>query len=117
MANHSFTNEKRLIPRHHLTDYLTVYNNYTDRSMGFIGNISTHGLMLISEIPIMTSAEYQLLIKLPDNAGKIDFIAVCLWCKPDIDQRYFDSGFEIIHTHCGIKDIVESLQHYFSFKD
>ncbi|MCX4028456.1 PilZ domain-containing protein [Endozoicomonas sp. SM1973] len=117
MANHSFTHEKRLIPRHHLTEYLTVYNGYTDRAMGFIGNISTQGLMLISELPIMTGAEYQLLIKLPNNAGVIDFIAVCLWCKADVDQRYFDSGFEIIHTHRGIEDIVESLKHYFSFKD
>ena len=39
--------EQRRIPRHQLSAYLCVYNSRTGRPIGYIGNISRDGIMLI----------------------------------------------------------------------
>ena len=38
---------QRRIERHQLPYYLKVFNRITDKPMGFIGNVSLDGLMLI----------------------------------------------------------------------
>lgn len=112
--------EHRSIKRHQLNDYLKVYNRNTMREMGNIGNISCNGLMLISSIPVLIGAVYNMRIILPDqnnNSLVIDFDARCHWCKPDVGPEYFDSGYSIQNAGHGIIDLVEALKNYFTFTD
>lgn len=112
--------ERRTIQRHELTHYLTVYNRNTLREMGGIGNISCNGLMLISEVPVLIGAVYNMRIVLPDLDGQmryLDFDARCHWCKPDIGPEFFDSGYSIVNSGHGILSLVESLQDFFTFND
>ncbi|MBU2711011.1 PilZ domain-containing protein [Zooshikella harenae] len=112
--------EQRAITRHQLNAYLTIYNRFTDRPIGYIGNISAQGLMLISEIPIMVGEAFEMRIKIPHEVSPtevyIDFKAVSQWSKPDVDQRYFDSGFEIVEADQGIINLASSLREFFSFR-
>ena len=65
-----------------LNDYLKVYNRNTMRDMGNIGNISYNGLMLVSNIPVLIGAVYNMRMAIPDeNNGQIfiDFDARCHW--------------------------------------
>ena len=41
---------QRRIQRHQLPYYLNVFNRFTEKPLGFIGNLSEGGLMLISPI-------------------------------------------------------------------
>ena len=112
--------ERRGLVRHQLCDYLTVYNRNTMREMGSIGNISSNGLMLISTVPVLIGAIYNMRIMLPDGEGgltMIDFDARCHWCKPDVSPEYFDSGYSIVDGNDGILDLVELLRGYFSFSE
>ena len=112
--------ERRTIQRHELNDYLTVYNRNTLREMGGIGNISCNGLMLISAVPVLIGAVYNMRIILPDLDGQpryLDFDARCHWCKPDIGPEFFDSGYSIVNSGHGITDLVESLRDFFTFND
>ena len=47
---------QRSIQRHQLPYYLNVFNRFTDKPLGFIGNLSETGLMLISPYPMMIDA-------------------------------------------------------------
>ncbi len=110
--------ERRSIKRHQLQDYLKIYNRNTVRVMGSIGNISCNGLMLISSVPVLIGAVYNMRIILPDDEmGEryLDFDARCHWCKPDVGPEYFDSGYSIVNAGHDIIDLVETLKSYFTF--
>jgi hypothetical protein len=76
----------RRIERHQLPYYLRVFNSVTDKPIGFLGNVSGDGLMLISQLPMMVGADFQLRLKVPACDGSqqvIDFSACCVWCHED----------------------------------
>ena len=107
-----------MIKRHQLQDYLTIYNRNTMRVMGSIGNISCNGLMLISAVPVLIGAVYNMRLILPDEgAGEryLDFDARCHWCKPDVGPEFFDSGYSIVNAGPDVIELVETLKHYFTF--
>ena len=110
--------ERRLIKRHQLQDYLKVYNRNTMRVMGGIGNISCNGLMLISSVPVLIGAVYNMRIIIPDEYGEryLDFDARCHWCTPDVGPEYFDSGYSVTNAGHDIIDLVETLKSYFMFR-
>ena len=51
---------QRRIERHQLPYYLKVFNRITDKPMGFIGNVSLDGLMLISQYPMLVNARFDM---------------------------------------------------------
>lgn len=110
--------ERRSIKRHQLQDYLRIYNRNTMRVMGSIGNISCNGLMLISSVPVLIGAVYNMRIILPNDDMEdryLDFDARCHWCRPDVGPEYFDSGYSIVNAGHDIIDLVETLKNYFTF--
>ncbi len=111
--------EKRVIKRHHLRYYLSVYNRKTGKPIGYIVNISTEGLRLVSHIPLLTHSVFQFRIKLPreiEGARNIDFDALSCWCRPDVSPDCFDTGFKLIDAPQELLDLIEGLSQYFSFK-
>ncbi|MDB5984076.1 MAG: type pilus assembly PilZ [Pseudomonas sp.] len=109
---------ERRIERHQLPYYLQVFNRYTDRSMGYLGNVSEHGLMLISELPILVGADFELRLKIPGEEGipkVIDLNGCCLWCHEDETPGHFDSGFMLQATAPEYIHLIRVLKSYFSF--
>ena len=119
-AGSSKLKDKRLIQRHQLHYYLQVYNKITDKPLGYIVNISLHGMMLVSSAPLLTHAMFELEIRLPNAINgkrRIDFEALSHWCKPDVEPNCFDTGFSFTKPSEELKQIVEALSDYFSFTD
>jgi hypothetical protein len=112
MRNH------RRIERHQLPYYLKVYNRITDKPMGYIGNVSLDGLLLISELRMLVGARFDMRIKIPGCDGVqhyIDFSATCQWCREDVTPGGYDSGFELVAPSAEYVEMVDALRHYFSF--
>lgn len=110
--------EQRLIQRHQLQYYLQVFNRITDKPLGYIVNISLHGMMLVSKAPLLTHAMFELELKVPNAInGKrhITFEALSHWCKPDVEPNCFDTGFSFTKPSEELKNVVEALTEYFSF--
>ena len=59
----------RRIERHQLPYFLRVFNGITDKPIGFLGNVSEDGLMLISQLPMMIGADFDLRLKIPASEG------------------------------------------------
>lgn len=110
---------ERRIERHQLPYYLKVYNRHTGRAMGYMGNISDVGLMLISELPLLVGPVFELQVKIPSVEGEpklIDLSAHCLWCKEDATPGHYDSGFELQGpAPTEFLKLVDALRHYFTF--
>ncbi|NBF02897.1 PilZ domain-containing protein [Pseudomonas sp. Fl5BN2] len=109
---------ERRIERHQLSSFLKVFNRFTDKPVGFLGNLSADGLMLISQLPMLIGAEFELRVKVPCGEGQvqlIDFSASCLWCHEDLTPHHYDSGFSLLRVSPEFAELEQALRHYFSF--
>ncbi|NWB92212.1 PilZ domain-containing protein [Pseudomonas agarici] len=108
----------RRIERHQLPYFLQVFNRFTDKPIGYLGNVSDEGLMLISQLPLLVKADFKLQLKLPgpdDTVQLIDLNGRCLWSHEEATPGYYDSGFALSEPPEAYHKLVSALQHYFSF--
>ncbi|VVN83033.1 PilZ domain-containing protein [Pseudomonas fluorescens] len=109
----------RRIERHQLPYFLRVFNSVTDKPIGFLGNVSEDGLMLISQLPMMIGADFDLRLKIPMAGGchqVIDLNACCLWCHEDTTPHHYDAGFCVQQAPPEYGQLVDALKQYFSFQ-
>lgn len=109
----------RRIERHQLPYFLKVFNSITGKPIGYLGNVSEDGLMLISQLPMMIGADFELRLKIPGLEGGqhlIDLHACCLWCHEDATPQYYDAGFSLQRAPPEYGQLVEALRQYFSFQ-
>lgn len=107
------------IERHQLPYFLRVFNSVTDKPIGFLGNVSEDGLMLISQLPMMVGVDFQLRLKIPSSDGcqqTIDFSACCVWCHEDATPLHYDAGFILLQPPVEFGLLVQALRQYFSFQ-
>ena len=108
----------RRIERHQLPYFLQVFNRLTDKPIGFLGNVSEDGLMLISQLPMMVDVDFELRLKVPGADGAlhaIDLTATCLWSHEDINPQHYDSGFSVPQAPEEYRRLINVLLQYFSF--
>lgn len=108
----------RRIERHQLSSFLQVFNRITDKPIGYLGNVSEEGLMLISQLPLMVDADFELCLKIPGPEGEIqtvDLTARCLWCHEDVNPQHYDSGFSVVQAGDEYGQLITALWNYFSF--
>lgn len=119
MTKNNSSDDKRIIQRHQLPLYLQVFNRVTGRPLGYIVNISSQGMMLVSQAQLMTHAVFQLSIHVPDKTSlkKIEFEALSLWSRSDVTPGYYDTGFSFIKTPDELILLVNALKDYFTFRD
>ena len=108
----------RRIERHQLSCFLKVFNRLTDKPIGYLGNVSEDGLMLISQLPMMVDVAFELCLKVPTPEGdvhSIDLTATCLWSHEDVNPHHYDSGFRIDSAPEEYRQVISALWNYFSF--
>lgn len=96
----------RKVKRHELTLSLNVFNAERDRLLGALADITTEGLLLLSEDEIPLQREYFLEIRLEamnaalfynDGENKqVRFKAFSLW-QSQTDEGYYKTGFRVLH--------------------
>ncbi len=93
-------------PREHQRVYLTYYLRVfeEDDFIGFLIDISSNGMMIMSESPLTVEKFYRLKMKFPScrkiqESGavqEVEFTARCIWIKQDEDnEEFYLAGFEI----------------------
>ncbi len=110
---------ERRIERHLLPCFLKVYNRFTDQPIGYLGNASEDGLMLISTLPLLVGPDFELQLRIPGQAGswqRINLTASCLWCHEDESPGFYDSGFMLLQAPREYDQLVAALLNYFSFR-
>jgi len=77
--------------------YLRVYDRTTGQLLGRLGDLTTDGVMLISEEPIEIRKTFHLRIDLPEQIEgrrEITFEAISRWASKDINPNFHDTGFQ-----------------------
>ena len=109
----------RRIERHQLPYFLKVFNSITDKPIGYLGNVSEDGLMLISQLPMMIGADFDLRLKIPASDG-VHAGHRSAGVLPVVPRRrnphHYDAGFSLQRAPPEYGQLVEALKQYFSFQ-
>ena len=111
--------EKRKLTRLKLLYYLRVFDRDNFKLLGFLGDIHTQGMMLISEKPQDINMVHKIRIALPDvieGKDEIHFTAKSLWSKPYVNPLFFQSGFQIQRISDRYVGMLESMIQNYGFQ-
>ena len=108
--------EKRKLKRRHLIYYLTVLDRDTEKHIGYLVDITTKGIMLMSEYPIEVGTILQLKILLQTDMSQNEYLhfdAKTMWCRKSINENSYDTGLELLNVRAEdfaeIEKIIEEL--------
>ena len=104
--------KRRRQKRWQLVQYLRVKNKETDEIIGHLVDISTEGIMLISDQAINPENSYEFSMEIPHPEKQITslhFVAKSLWSKPDINPYFHNSGFCLVDSQLETVSNIEAL--------
>lgn len=110
--------DKRRFDRNQLYYYLKVIHDPIDTLAGFLGDISTEGLMLFSKDEIELDRVFHFRINLDKEFGmekNLVFEARSLWREMDANPEYFTVGFKFVDLDQAGSDIVKYLIQKYGF--
>jgi len=114
------TNERRKQERKSLVGYTQVFDLYGGNLLGYLGDLTISGAMIISEKPMKTDVHMTLAIELPElpesKAIRMSLSARVAWCQQDLSPQYFNIGFEFNDVAEDHKKIIESIIKNYEFR-
>ncbi len=110
---------RRSIRRRHLIYYLRVWDVDTKKMLGHVVDITTEGLMLISDQPIELNKKFNLEMQWQNEEGtnRINFSAESRWDHNDINVHFYDTGFVILNQVADVLDPIRELIDEYGFND
>ncbi len=116
--NNTMAGDRRHFDRRHLIYYLRVFDGSSSRIIGHVVEITTRGLMLVSEEPLSVHEDYRLRMKLGGLMPKMEeltFRATCKWCREDENPDFFIAGFLLHDLSQQAADRIKKLVGEFGF--
>ena len=92
-------NERRRKNRHQLLFNAGVYDADSGRLIGHLSNLSTDGLMVITERPLPMGRTYRVRIPLPvafEGRGEIEVEVEVAWTQPATHPTYQRNGLRAL---------------------
>ena len=104
--------EKRKTPRKIADEVLEISDHLTRTLLGRVVNISTEGLMMLSDEAFTAGSIYQLDLKLPQPiraSSLVSFGAEAVWTTPSAQPGSHWTGFRIIDIADEDMRVIEEL--------
>ncbi|MBL4826957.1 MAG: PilZ domain-containing protein [Spongiibacteraceae bacterium] len=108
---------KRKLERKKLSQPIIITNQISGKDFGELVNITTEGMMLITDKEISTHSIFQLSIVLPCNPQDKETVEVgadCLWCRKVENFHRYWAGFHIIDISAQATQQLENLISHYS---
>lgn len=112
--------EKRRFDRKQLYYYLKVVHEKTGALAGYLGDISTEGLMLFTKESVDLNRVFKLRVNLDEEFGlkeNLVFNAESVWCEKDVNPEFFIIGFKFVNMDQTGIDIVSYLIKKYGFSE
>jgi len=113
-------NERRKLGRKNLVAYSQVFDLYNGSMLGYLGDLTTAGAMVIGEKQMDLSQELTLQLVVPalehQTTRRISIPARVAWCTPDVSPNYFDIGFEFKVVSEAQKKVLEAIMETYEFR-
>lgn len=112
--------ERRKQERKNLVAYTQVYDLYGGVLIGYLGDLSLQGAMIITEKRMKPDLEITLGIEIPElpdiKAVRMSLAARVAWCEQDLSPQYFNVGFEFKDVTASQKNLIESIIKHYEFR-
>lgn len=112
--------ERRKLDRKYLIVYSRVFERNLGKMLGYLGDLSLSGAMIISEHEQTVNSVLPLRFDLPDlqlfKAGQLDISARVAHCDPDINPAFYNIGFEFLDLTPEEKEIIEKMMDAYEFR-
>lgn len=112
--------ERRKQPRKDLMSYSQVFDVHGGYLIGYLGDLTALGAMVISDAPIPPERELTIQIQLPELEGFSDeTITVPIrvaWCQQDLSPEYFNVGMEFKKLTGRQQEIIEAILENYEFR-
>ena len=112
--------DKRKIKRRHLIYYLRIFDLVTEQLVGHLIDITTEGIMVMSEQPFENDKAFKFRMALPTDIFKeryIEFEVISKWCRHDVDPAFYNTGFYLVNPTDKDNLIIKRLISDFGFHD
>jgi heterodisulfide reductase subunit A-like polyferredoxin len=97
--------EHRKSPRKIADEVLVVTDQITGLQIGRVVNISSDGLMLLSEEPIIAGSLLKMNMSLPSRETQLSFQAEAVWSSEATQPESYWTGLQI--TEISAEDVLE----------
>jgi len=104
--------ERRKLKRKYLTFFGRIYDRQSGQPLGNVADITLEGAMVISNHPLPTGEDYQLRLDLPEHIFGTDYLDLegkSIWCQPDIDPDFYNTGFKLQNVTKEEAHIIEQI--------
>jgi len=112
--------ERRKQPRKDLMSYSQVFDVHGGYLLGYLGDLTNLGAMVISDAPLKAEKELTIQIQLPELDGfSDDTITVPVrvaWCQQDLSPEYFNVGMEFKKLTGKQQQIIEAILENYEFR-
>lgn len=111
--------ERRRYERRRPSHYSAVFDRDSQKLLGRLANLSTEGLMLISEEALPLHQNFQCRIMLPEdlNAGpSICFKARSHWCRKGTTPQTYHTGLSFTDIRLKDLEVLEELTRHPAFQ-
>jgi len=91
--------------------HITVLDCELDENVGYLVDLTTDGLLLISDQQIELNKVFKLCLHLPVDVfgmSELNLVAESRWCKKDLNPEFYDTGFRMIEVS---QQHVEKINH------
>lgn len=112
--------EMRSERRRHLIYYLAAFDSKTNEPIGHIYDITTKGVLLLSDEIIDVGREIDFTVMLPDglvSSRSFSMRAECRWSERDVNPDNFCSGFQFTYIDRSAVVLISSLIARFGFQN
>lgn len=114
-------NNQRKELRKRLVAFTPVYDLLHKTVIGYIGDLTPQGVMVIGEKPFEIDKRLTLGIEFPDDESETHTLRVVIsgraaWCRQDESPQYFNIGFEFLEISPENAKIVDAILDRYQFR-
>lgn len=101
--------------------FTPVYDLRSKAVLGYIGDLTLKGVMIVGEKPVEVDRHIILGIEFPESVQGLASARVVIpsraaWCRPEKDGQYFDIGFEFDELSADAATVIEAVLERYQFR-
>ncbi|MGB8980749.1 MAG: PilZ domain-containing protein [Anaerolineales bacterium] len=112
--------ERRKLPRKDLMSYSQVFDLYRGSLIGYLGDLTLIGAMVIGDEALKVGEKLTISIQLPElpkvHATRLALPARVVRCNQDLSPEYFNIGVEFEIVTDDQKNIIEAVIENYEFR-
>jgi PilZ domain-containing protein len=112
--------DRRKLPRKDLMSYSQVFDLSNGKLIGYLGDLTLIGAMVIGDEPRKVEEKLTISIQLPElpkiNATRLTLPVRVVRCHQDISPEYFNIGVEFDQITEEQKKIIEAVLDNYEFR-